>query len=141
MNQIKSILLLSIFATPILSACTTTKEIQNNLRVSWVGKNTDQFFIRYGIPTNSIKLNNGDSLFGYNNSESVTIPSTTTTNAVSGPSGQIAVYSTTTPSSEIASECNLQITASPNGIIKNIEIRKDSLGLWKLSRCDEVFGS
>lgn len=95
-----------------LTACNTTGST-GNLTSSYVGKNSDEFFIKNGPADSSQRLNNGDIVYFWNGHEKGS-----------------TVYEFQT--------CNIVIHASASGRIKSIDIKKDTVGNWTLSQCGET---
>lgn len=120
-----------------LAACQSLEETSTHLRSAWIGKPTDSFFLSAGPPSAQIRLNNGDTLYTWSSGvSSVPVPGfATTTGNVIGNS--VFLTTTSTPSSQIDLECRAQIVAR-GGVIKDIRAAVDTIGLWQLSRCDEV---
>lgn len=123
-----------------LAGCTTDKAAQQ-MQSSWVGRSTDQFFVQNGPPVTSFKLNDGRTLYTWRSGvRNVSMPATATTNATT--SGGYTVATTNISGGGTASVyCEAQIIAAPTGAIEEIKPVRDTVGLWALSRCSEIFGS
>lgn len=123
----------------VISACSTTQQAADKLQSDFIGKNFDEFVVRYGPPYKKHELNSGDLLYLWNSGvKSYAMPQTTTIQ------GAISRYSysetaTTTGGGAIKVYCELQIVTSPNGTIKEIKPIRDTIGDWEMSRCAEIF--
>ncbi len=126
------------FSSLIFVSCTTTNQVQNNL-ISYIGTNTDSFFMRYGMPAARFKLQN--SMIMYRWSSGVTnfqMPAFTTSSGNIDGLGNYSGSSTTFGNSPIRLECVIDITAYENNNIQSIRIVRDTIGLWAISRCAEI---
>jgi len=133
----KLIILISCFIL-MLTGCTTTSQVQNNL-VSYIGTNADSFFLRYGMPTARFKLQN--SMIMYRWSSGVTnfqMPAFTTSSGNIDSFGNYSGSSTTFGNSTVRLEYVIDITVYENNNIQSIIIVRDTYGLWNISRCAET---
>lgn len=127
-----------LFSSLIFVSCTTTNQVQNNL-ISYIGTNTDSFFMRYGMPAARFKLQN--SMIMYRWSSGITnfqMPAFTTSSGNIDGLGNYSGSSTTFGNSPIRLECVIDITAYENNNIQSIRIVRDTIGLWAISRCAEI---
>jgi len=122
-----------------LVGCTTTEMANKKMATQFNGQSADSFFLRFGPPASSYKLNDGRTMYVWaekNRSYNVGGSSSSTVNVV----GNTAFVNTTsTPSSTIDVQCQVRILASTTGKIEQIMAQSDSIGMWEMSRCNEVF--
>lgn len=116
----KVVLTLSVI---FISACATTNSANTKLNANWVGRNFDEFVMRYGAPHSSYRLSNGDVSYSW---------SSGSRNAPIVLRGQIT-YGVHYSSGD-TQRCDLQLMTS-NGIIKRINVTSDSKGTWTGSYC------
>ncbi len=119
-----------------LAGCTTTEQANKVLESRFQGSSTDAFFLAYGPPSSSFRMNDGRILYSWQerdktNDRSITVNTTVVGNQT---------FSTVTPDSSADAQCEVKILAEPNGKIARIDVASDSLGDWQLSRCNEIFG-
>ena len=134
MKSMLSILLLSIFA-----GCTTTQQAATMLKSNFVGKNMDDFVLRYGAPIQKHQLNSGDLLYVWNSGvKSYGIPATTSIQGSTSPYG-FSGTAVTTGGGAINVFCEVQIVTASDGAIKSISPTRDTIGDWTTSRCAEIF--
>lgn len=115
--------------------CTTTEQANKLVASKYMGGQTDAFFTKFGPPESSYKLQSGDTLFTWaERARYWNTPGSVQTTVV----GRTAI-STVTPGDKVLQQCQLKILASPDGRIREINVLNDSLGVWQLSRCNEVF--
>ena len=101
----------------------------------WVGRPFDDFVPANGIPATEYTMRDGGKLYTFALGQgSVQMPSQT---AVTSPTPGTS-YATTSGGGTINFGCVLRIAADPNGVITQIEIERDTIGLWVSSRCYEV---
>lgn len=131
-------LLLGI-APLLLAGCTTTEMANKSMAEQFQGQPTDSFFLKFGPPASSYKLNDGRTMYTWaekNKSYYMPGTSTSTVNMI----GNTAYVNTTTsPSSTIDVQCQVRIIASKTGKIEQVLAQSDSMGMWEMSRCNEVF--
>lgn len=114
-----------------LAGCISTASVERRLEPMWVGKNFDNFVMRYGPPASKYELSSGDILFTWNpGTKSTTMPITATTNG----NGLTQVSG----GGSFSEACEIQILADKSGTIKQLKIMKDSWGTWTTSRCHEL---
>jgi hypothetical protein len=123
-----------------LSGCTTTRQAVADLNARWVGHNTDDFFLRYGAPRQSLKMNSGNTLYVWASSGSVPLPEVSNTYGTVSDYGTFQSTTVTDGGGDIAVVCVVQIVATPAGQIQQIVIARDTIGMWETSRCHEIFG-
>lgn len=125
--------LLFVFA----GGCTTAGDADSLLASRYNGSNTDAFFTKFGPPASSYSLNNGDTLYTWQERARYWTSSGSITTTVIG---NVAV-SNVDPGATHLQQCQLKITAGQDGRIKSISVLSDSLGRWQMSRCNEYFSS
>lgn len=122
-----------------LTGCTTAQDAANSLAKRWIGHNTDEFFTRYGPPIGRMTLNSGDYMYSWAKAGSMKVPGTAYTNGyMSG--NTFNATTTIDPSSDIDMSCTVQLIARPDGAIYRVIVTHDGLGMWEMSRCNEIFG-
>lgn len=125
----------------VLAACTTTRQATSSLNSTWAGQNTDAFFVRYGGPQSSYKMNDGNRLYTWANHGSVPMPAVSNTTGSYDPlSGSFQSTTITNGGGSAGVECTIQIIAAQDGRIVRISVTRDTWGLWETSRCNEIFG-
>jgi hypothetical protein len=93
------------------------------------------------MPYASYQLNNGDTIYKWrSNAGAVSMPQVTN---LSGSSygGHYSGTAVTSGGGAIGLFCELQIRASPNGSIVDIQLLEDSIGWWTTSCFYEKFAS
>ncbi|WP_395017334.1 hypothetical protein [Dongia sp.] len=124
-----------VTAVLCLAACTTTQQATDHLKSAWIGRSADDFVARYGIPKGQYRMQNGDNMLAWGDTAN-TLQTVSDGGHVDPESG-IYVEDTTTVPREMS--CDVQLTVSPNGMIKDVIITRDTVGKWNNSRCAEVF--
>jgi hypothetical protein len=122
-----------------LAGCTTTDQANEAMAGKFIGQPTDSFFLSYGPPAASHRLDDGRMMYLWaENSQSLYIPgSTTATVNMVGSTAWVSGW--TSPGTTIDIQCQVRIV-SRDGRIEQILAHSDSIGWWQLSRCNEVFG-
>jgi len=120
----------------LLAACTTTQQANDSLFAKFGGRTADSFFTRYGPPISSHRLDDGGRVYLW--SERPIHFSTPGHTSVSVSGSSTIVRSS--PGSDIEVLCQVRIVTSPRGTIMEIGAQSDSIGVWELSRCNELFG-
>lgn len=111
--------------------CISTLSVERKFEPLWLGRNFDEFVMQYGIPSRKFDLSNGDVAYTWNpGTKSVSMPISGTTNS----SG----YTQIGGGGSIDMTCELQILTDKSGVIKQVKIMKDSVGVWTTSRCHEL---
>ncbi len=116
------------------SACSAGRGGQNQINDSWAGMPFDDFVLRYGSPQSKYALSNGDVAYLWDSgASSIGMPSHANTQN----SGDHALpqYS---GSGNVDVFCEVQIITGKEGIIKQINIMRDTMGTRTTSRCREV---
>jgi hypothetical protein len=134
----KAILCLAFFG---IGGCTTTEQAANVLHSKWDGQSADSFFLQYGPPVSTYTMADGGKIFSWvGGRANIPLPgsASTTTSII----GSVALSTTTyQDGGTLALGCSVQIAAAKSGIITAIKPTGDSLGLWQMSRCAEIFGA
>lgn len=124
----------------LLSSCSTTSSTLPALNRAYVGKNSDEFFVRHGPPASEYELNSGGKIYKWNSSlVSYSMPATATHTGNVGPYGNYYGTSSASGGGSLDLYTILRITTDPKDRIKSIEIEKDTIGKWTLSRFSEIF--
>lgn len=148
----------------LLASCQTTQQLASSLQSKWIGRSADQFFIDNGAPRSSYTMRDGGRIYSWvGGQKSIDLPGTgqTTTNVIGNTAFLTTTYqdrselsqtttnfigntafSTTTHQdrSELRLGCAVQIVTDKSGIITTIKPTADTIGMWQLSRCAEIFG-
>lgn len=120
--------------------CSTTEQGMKRANDAYVGKNVDEFMLRFGPPQNEHKLNNGNVVYQWIlGGESYGMPATTSTTGYANSYGGYSGYSTTYGGGSLKIFCDLQVQASSDGTIISINALRDTIGAWETSRCAEIF--
>ena len=134
MNRITAV------ALCMLAGCASTQDAASALATRFVGKNIDEFVLRYGAPFQRHELNSGDLMYTWSSGvTSYQMPGTTSVQGTRTSTGFVGT-TTTTGGGTINTFCEVQIVTAPDGLVKSIHPVRDTLGNWALSRCAEVFG-
>ena len=120
-----------LFVVLFLSACVTTQGVADRLALKWAGKNIDEFVIRYGAPYKQYRLNSGDIAHVWNSGTFAM--STTATTKVDGNTALTSISG-----GGIRTNCEMQLVTSSAGVIRQVTILKDAIGLWSTSSCYEI---
>ena len=133
----RSIVALALVGVLLLgSACVSTQSVVDRFGEEWIGKNFDEFVLRYGTPYKRFELQSGDVVYTWNSGTvSMQMPTSATTN-VYGNTAHTQVYG----GGNIDMFCEMQFVTNPKGIITEVTILKDTVGFWVTSRCHEVLG-
>jgi len=116
------------------AACVSTQSVVNRFGQKWVGQNFDDFVLRYGMPYRKFELNNGSIAYVWNSGiSSVSMPVTATTNIYGN-----TAYTQIHGGGSIRTYCEVQLITDQTGVIRQVNILKDTIGLWATSRCHEV---
>jgi hypothetical protein len=105
--------LLITLAALLLAGCATTEQALNTLNSRYVGQSADDFFSRYGPPVRTHRVSAG----GY-------------TSMWESPGSRVG--GTTI-------QCMLTINANSENRISSINVYGDTVGMWGLSACAEIF--
>jgi hypothetical protein len=141
-GAMRSIMFAAAFAASIgLAGCQSTQETSQHLQSNWVGKSSDDFFIKHGAPIGAFALADGGAIYTWDGARtSVYVPSVPITNT--SYVGTVPVTTTSwSGNGSIAVACAVQIVTDKDRKITEIRATKDSIGMWQLSRCAEVFGT
>lgn len=126
---------LSLLAFCLLAACTTTDQANKAVASRYIGTPADAFFIKYGPPSSAYKLQDGSTLFTWSErAKHFDMPTTATTNVYGN-----TAFTTVNSGGDIMVQCQLKIVGSAGGTITSIAVLNDSIGVWQMSRCNEVF--
>lgn len=126
----------AIAVTLAASSCTTTEQANSALDSRFRGKSADSFFLAYGPPSSSYKLNSGGTLYTWQERAKVyNLPDTVNTTIIGN-----QAFSTVDPGGRVHIQCTLKLNVSASGTIEKIDVLNDSIGDWQMSRCNEVFG-
>lgn len=132
-----SILIIAIAA---LVGCASTEQIGGDINTLWQHQHVDTFFQQYGPPATQYKMAGDGTIFTWqSNVLGYTMPSHTTFNANVSSYGTVTGNAFETGGGSITVFCKLQLTASDDGLIKQVKIQRDTMGKWRLSRCSEIF--
>jgi hypothetical protein len=124
-----------------LCGCATTSTTLPALNRAYIGKNSDDFFLRHGPPASAYQLNSGGKIYKWNSSvKSYSMPATTTHTGYATSYGTYQGTSTTTGGGSLNVYTILLIKTDEQDIIESIEIEEDTIGKWTLSRFSEIFG-
>ena len=116
------------------TACVSTQSVVDRVAQKWAGQNFDGFVLRYGQPYRKFDLNSGDIAYVWNSGiSSISMPATATTNVYGN-----TAYTQMSGGGNIDVFCEMQIVTDRTGIIRQVTILKDTIGLWVTSRCHEV---
>jgi hypothetical protein len=118
-----------------LSGCVSTQAVNERLSNKYMGKNFDEFVIKHGSPRQTFKLSNGDIAYTWNSGTTkYQTPATATTTST----GNTATTQISGGSS-IDMFCEAQFITGADGIVKSVNILKDTTGFWTTSMCHEIF--
>lgn len=114
-----------------MAGCVSQQSIEEHV-AKYQGETLDSFVVANGAPTNKYVLQNGDSIYYWTYTKNVYIPGSATTSYVG-----TQAYTQYSDGGDLATQCKLDLLVSPEGIIKTVTIRKDSVGKWTSSACHE----
>jgi len=121
-----------------LSGCTTTSQVQDNL-ISYVGMNSDSFFMRYGMPAARFQFQNKNVVYRWSSGvTNMQMPAFTSQSGNINSMGTFSGGGSTFGGGNAQFECIIDITVNEQNIINSLRIVKDTIGLWAISRCAEV---
>lgn len=115
-------------------ACVGTQQVVDRVAQKWVGQNFDQFVSQNGQPSLKFELKSGHIAYVWNSGKTLmSVPTT----------GLTTVYGNTIDAhmvvgGKIEMFCETQIVTGRTGIIREIIILKDTIGLSSTSRCHEI---
>ncbi|MFC0666798.1 hypothetical protein ACFSKY_22710 [Azotobacter chroococcum] len=130
---IKSVLSATVIA--MLGGCVSDQATMDELS-RFNGVPLEQFVIANGAPGNSYKLADGDTIYYWSSSKSVYVPGSSVTNF----SGSQA-YTQQVSGGDINTECQLDLLTDPQGVIRKVTMRKNTIGYWTSSACHEYVRS
>jgi hypothetical protein len=136
----------ALAASIAAAGCQSTQETTHRLQSSWIGRSSDEFFIKHGAPVNEFTLANGGKIYTWDGARAqVHVPDMPSSNTsyVGTPYGGTLSVTTTEWSGGYSANlsCVVQIVTDKNRNIVEIRASKDTIGMWNLSRCAETFGS
>jgi len=115
-------------------ACVSTQSVVDQVAQKWVGQNFDQFALRNGQPSRKFELKSGDIAYVWNSGTAfMSVPRTGITNIYGN-----TVYAYMDGGGKIEMFCEMQIVTDRTGIIREIMILKDTIGLSSTSRCHDI---
>ena len=121
-------------AAMLCTACVSTQSVVDRFGQKWVGRNFDEFVIQYGAPYRKFELNSGGTAYVWNSgTSSIAMPATATTNVYGN-----TAYTQVNGGGNINMFCEMQLVTDQSGVIRQVTILKDTIGLWVTSRCHEV---
>lgn len=131
--------ILIIAATLALGACATTRDANEAMSRRFVGAPVDSFFLSYGPPAASHRLNDGRQMYLWAESpQTLHLPGYTNTQVnVVGNTAWVTGW--TSPGSTVEMQCQVRIVVNRQGRIERILSHSDTTGWWQLSRCAEIF--
>lgn len=123
-----------LFLALVCAACVSTQSVVDRFGQKWVGKDFDEFVLRYGTPYRKFELNSGDIAYAWNSgTSSIAMPAAATTNIYGN-----TAYTQVSGGGNINMSCEMQLVTDRAGVIKQVRILKDTIGRWATSRCHEV---
>jgi len=132
---------MAALSASLLSACTSTNQVNTQLTETWIGLPAKEFFLKHGMPIAEFKVDETTTMYkwssGVETMQQIGFANTTYNGNQIGNTMTLNSNTTYTGGGEWRFECQAQITAV-NGAITDIKL-KDSFGKWRLSRCDEIF--
>lgn len=114
-----------------LSGCVSTGTTQKAVGAKWVGQSLDSFVVANGPPTAPYTLSDGRRIVEWQ--ESFGVPG-------AGPL-LVAASGASTEAGSLKLNCRLRLTVSKAGVIEDVTVANDTIGMWTLSRCAEVLKS
>jgi len=125
--------ILLVFAVVSFSGClTSSKTVAANTAKTWMGRDVANFFLEHGAPISEFTVNADTKMYKWTKGyASYSIPMSAQTTMI-GNQAFTNVYGGGT--AEMG--CAAEITAVKGKITKMVF--EDSLGAWRISRCDEV---
>lgn len=99
-----------------LAGCGSTQQATVSAQNLWTGRPADQFFAKNGPPKRQYTMASGAKVYSW---ETLSLSPLGTQQMV----------------------CTADILSDPRGLITEIRMQEDSIGLWNTSRCTEVFSS
>jgi hypothetical protein len=119
-----------------LSACFRGQRVRNKLNDRWAGAAFDRFVLKYGPPESDYPLSNGDTAYLWNSDAPA---ASTPAYAVARSYGDYS-YAQFPGGGNINLLCEVQIVVGKDGIIKEFNVMRDTMGTRENSRCREVLG-
>jgi hypothetical protein len=132
-------IVVSIALAGSLMACSSTEQAGKALQSVWIGRSADDFFRQYGPPASSYTLSDGGKIFEWVGGQtSVYLPgsASTTTTVFANTAVSNTQFS---PGGNLYLGCKIRITTTRAGTISTIAPSGDTLGMWQMSRCAEIF--
>lgn len=118
-----------------LSACVSTQAVNERLSNKYIGKRFDEFVIKHGSPRQTFKLSSGDIAYTWNSGTTTfQMPATATTSGTGN-----AATTQISGGNSIDMFCEAQFITGPDGVVKSVNILKDTTGFWTTSMCHEIF--
>jgi len=102
----------------------------------YYGREVNQFFVDYGMPTAEFILPDGAKIYNWNSAGEPFHRAGEPPLLMRGHNFEIAEnYHAGTQTTY----CELRLYTDPDGIMENITVAVDSMGKWGASRCNEIF--
>ena len=112
MRYAKILIILCLLLSCI--SCVSTQTVANNFGNQWLGRNKDDFARRYGMPYKQYPFQDGETIYVWDSRQQRDNP------------GIANVF------------CEMRLTTDQSGLIREIIITRDTIGLLTTSRCYEV---
>lgn len=129
---------LAIVISAVVGGC-TTDQAKKTMQSEWIGRHSDEFFLTNGPPISDFMLQDGRRIYTWQSGvQNFNMPATSST-TFSGSGPYMTATTQTSGGGTITVSCKALITVQPNGLIVDIKPSEDSIGIWTLSRCAELF--
>lgn len=120
--------------TFVLTSCVSVEKLTRDINQRYIGKNFDEFVLKYGTPKDKYKLSNGDTAYTWNSgTRTITAPGVATTTFNGN-------YATTQHigGGDVSMFCELQIVTDSVNTVKSLKIMKDTIGWVTDSQCYDI---
>lgn len=123
-----------------LTACggSTSAYTSYHLNKQYDDHAVNDFFSEYGFPEARFERTNGEAVYEWASTEYKRNRPEATPISYYSDKGMYQVVENTSPKEEMQ-YCKLRIHTDRNEIIRQIDIKVDSIGKWSNSRCSEIF--
>jgi len=130
-----------LIALVFLSAvgCQTTAQSLAKLN-EYQNKNADIFFKKFGMPAGQYQFSDKSKVYRWSSGViNYNMPSVTSYNGTVNDLGSFYAQSSTVGGFIVEVECTVDLLVTPDNLITEIKIIKDTLGQLTTSRCGEFF--
>lgn len=121
-----------VLSAALLCACATTQQTSQIYAGAWVGKSLDNFVIKHGAPQVRETLSDGRLMVEWRDFYGIGRGGALADTVISSAGGA------DTQGGSYQLTCAVRMIVDKSSTIREFSIVKDTIGAWRLSRCEEV---